>query len=177
MKLFLICGKAEAGKNEFANYLKNEFEKKGKRVCLLQITKPLYEYAKNYFGWNGEDENKPRRFLQTMGIEVIREKMGWKFFLIDRLCEDITILDNFFDIGIITDGRMHDEFDELKRRYGDIKIIYIKRDRQNNLTQEEQRHITEIDLDKDYDYDYRILNSSFAILADSAKEIVEKNIG
>lgn len=177
MKLYLICGKAESGKNTFGDILKREYEKRNKKVCILRITAPLYEYAKNYFGWDGKEENKPRAFLQNMGIEVIKKELGLKFFLVNRLSEDITILDKFFDVGIITDGRLIEEFDELKRLYPSIKLIRIFRSRHlNKLTMEEKNHITETDLDNYYNYDYEIdnVNSNLELLA---REIILKEEG
>ena len=73
MKLYLIGGKADSGKNFFGDILKKKFEEEGKKVCMLRITAPLYNYAKEYFNWDGEEKTKPRELLQTLGIEVIRE--------------------------------------------------------------------------------------------------------
>ena len=160
MKLFLICGKAESGKNTFAELLKKEYENNGQKVCLLRITAPLYNYVRDYFGWDGKDSTKPRKMLQELGIEVIKEKLGMRFFLLDRLSDDIKILSNYFDVGIITDGRLIDEFNYLKELYPDMQIIRIYRDEENKLTEEEKKHITETDLDKEYQYNYEVHNTS-----------------
>ena len=160
MKLFLICGKAESGKNTFAELLKKEYESIGKKVCLLRITAPLYNYVRDYFGWDGKDNDKPRKMLQELGIEVIKEKLGMKTFLLDRLVDDIKILDNYFDVGIITDGRLIDEFNYLKELYPEMQIIRVYRNVENKLTKEEKEHITESDLDKEYQYNYEVLNTS-----------------
>ena len=171
MKLFLICGKAESGKDYFGNLLKEEYERDGRKVCILKITRPLYEYAKDYFGWDGDETTKPRELLQTLGIEVIREKLGKKRFLLDRLTSDIEILDSFFDVGIITDGRLIDEFDYLRETYPDLQIIRIHRNKDNKLTEEEKKHITEIDLDNPYQYDYELENTSVTALKKAAHDI------
>lgn len=178
MKLYLICGKAESGKNLFGDFLKGEYEKRGKKVCLLRITAPLYEYARFYFGWDGNDETKPRELLQRLGIEVIKNELGMRFFLVDRLNEDIKILDKFFDVGIITDGRLIEEFDELRRTHEDIKLIHIIRnDHVNGLTESEKNHITELDLDRNYQYDYEIDNNSMDDIKLFAEKIVMKEEG
>ena len=113
MKVFVIGGKARSGKSTFGEYLREELKDYGHKPCVMHITEPLYGYARNYFNWEPSDE-KPREFLQKMGIEIIKEKIGKKTFLIDRLFEDIEILENFFDIFIITDARLVDEFDAIK---------------------------------------------------------------
>lgn len=172
MKLFLICGKAESGKNTFGELLKKEYEARGKKVCLLRITKPLYSYLEDYFGWDGKEDSKPRKMLQELGTEVIKEKLGMKTFLLDRLVDDIKILDNYFDVGIITDGRLIDEFNYLKELYPDIKIIRLYRDEENKLSKDEKNHITEKDLDRDYQYNYKVYNTSKKELEKSAKDIL-----
>ena len=71
MKIFLLAGKAGCGKDLLGSYMKTKYDFKGDSACILHITTPLYEYAKNYFSWNGDMREKPREFLQEMGIEVM----------------------------------------------------------------------------------------------------------
>lgn len=177
MKLYLICGKAEVGKDSLGRLIKQEYEKINKKACILKITAPLYGYAKNYFGWDGKEEDKPRTLLQTLGIEVIKNKLNLKFFLVNRLSEDIKILDEFFDVGIITDGRLIEEIEELKKMYSDIKVIHLKRNNYSSkLNSKEKSHITETDLDKGYNFDYEIENNSEEDLLEFAKELVRKEV-
>lgn len=161
MKIYLLAGKAGCGKDMMGRYMKTQYDYAGYNTCILHITTPLYEYAKNYFSWDGNMAEKPREFLQEMGIEIIQKQLGKKFFLINRLCEDIDILKNFFDIFIITDGRLLFEFEELKKRFPSIKIIHIIRENYDNkLTEDEKRHVTEIEMDDYQDYDYVVRNTS-----------------
>ncbi len=171
MKLILICGKADTGKDTFGNILKEEFESHKQKVCILKITSPLYEYARKYFGWDGTDKNKPRALLQELGIEVIKEDLGMKTFLLDRLADDVRILDKYFDVGIITDGRLINEIEYLKKNFNNVKTIRMILDKENNLTPKEKKHITETDLDNKYEYDYVIDNLTIDELKDKAKEI------
>ena len=175
MKVFLIAGKAKSGKDLVGKYMKDKFDSKGENACILHITTPLYEYAKNYFSWDGNMNNKPREFLQEMGVEIIQNKLGKKYFLIDRLCDDIEILKNYFDVFIITDGRLISEFEELRRRMDDIKIIRVIRENyDNNLSEKEKNHITETDLDNYHNYDYTVYNTSKDILLKEIDRIVEE---
>lgn len=175
MKIFLLAGKAGCGKDLAGTYMKRKFDNKKESACILHITTPLYEYAKNYFSWNGDMRNKPREFLQEMGIEVIRNKLNKKTFLVDRLCEDIDILKHYFSVFIITDGRLIDEFNILKERFKDIKIIYIKRDNYNNqLTEKERNHITETEVEKYDKYDYIIENTTKDNLYKEIDKIIER---
>lgn len=161
MKIYLLAGKAGSGKDLMGRYMKTQYDFAGYNACILHITTPLYEYAKNYFSWNGNMNEKPREFLQEMGIEIIQKQLGKKYFLLDRLCEDVEILENFFDVFIITDGRLLFEFEELKRRFPEIKIIHVIRENYDNqLTDKEKKHITEIEMEDYNDYDYIVHNTS-----------------
>ena len=177
MILFVIGGKARAGKNTFGELLKKHLKDFGYNACVMKITEPLYEYAKNYFDWDGRDASKPREFLQKLGIEVIQEKMGKKDFLLNRLYEDIEILDNFFDVGIITDARLVHEFEELKNKYSSITIKVVRDNYNNDLTEDEKKHITETDLDNYKDFDYLVLNNNMDSLDESALKIVNDVFG
>lgn len=173
MKIFLLAGKAGSGKDLLGNYMKTKYDFKGDSACILHITTPLYEYAKNYFSWDGDMRDKPREFLQEMGIEVIKNTLHKDNFLVDRLCEDIDILKHYFSVFIITDGRLVSEFKLLRKRFPDIKIIYVKRDNyDNNLTEKEKNHITEKDVENYQDYDYVILNTTKEHLFKEADKIM-----
>ncbi len=173
MKVYVIGGKAKTGKNTFGEYLREELKKYGYKPCILHITEPLYSYARNYFDWNGNENDKPREFLQKMGIEIIRDKMDKKDFLLNRLFEDIEILSNFFDTFIIVDARLVREFEIIKERYDDVVTIKINRKmNQSTLSIDEQNHITELEVDLYKDYDYIIENHAIEDLEKASVEII-----
>ena len=129
-------------------------------------------YARNYFDWEEGDE-KPREFLQKMGIEIIKEKMGKDNFLLDRLFEDIEILENFFDTFIITDARLIKEFEFIKSKYLDVVTIKIVRpDFDPELNEEEAHHITETEIDNYDKFDYVIENKGLDELKEAAVELI-----
>ena len=178
MKIFLLAGKAGCGKDLLGSYMKTKYDFKGDSACILHITTPLYEYAKNYFSWNGDMREKPREFLQEMGIEVIRNTLHKETFLVDRLCEDIDILKHYFDVFIITDGRLVSEFELLKERFPEIKIIHVIRENYDNkLTLKEKEHITETDMENYKDYDYVVRNTNKEELYREADKIMDTESG
>ena len=174
MRIFVIGGKAKCGKNTFGAMLREELKDYGYKPCVMQITDPLYNYARNYFEWDGNKEEKPREFFQHMGIEIIRDKMGKKYFLLNRLFEDIEVLSNFFDTFIITDARMDYEFKEIKKQCDDvITIKLIRENYDDELTETERKHETEKAIDElDFDFDYVIKNKGLKELKKDALEIV-----
>ncbi len=173
MRIFIIGGQAKCGKNTFGEYLREELKEYGYKPCVMHITEPLYSYARNYFDWNGNAQDKPREFLQKMGIEIIREKLGKKDFLLNRLYEDIDILKNFFDTFIITDARFINEFTSIQEKYEDVITIKINRKNYDNqLSEEESKHITEQEINTNNDFDYIIENKSLNSLKAAALEII-----
>lgn len=178
MKIFVIGGLAKTGKSTFGEYLRDELKDYGYKPCVMRITEPLYSYARNYFNWNGNENDKPREFLQKMGIEVIREKMGKKDFLLNRLYEDIEVLSNFFDVFIIADARFIHEFEDIKMHYEDVVSIKLERKNYNpELTEEEANHITEKEINDYQHFDYVIENRNLADLKTAAIELIRNEEG
>ncbi len=175
MKLYVIGGKAKCGKNTFGEYLREQLKDYGYKPCVMHITEPLYEYARNYFEYDPIKDEKPREFLQQMGTEIIKEKMGKKDFLLNRLYEDIEILSNFFDTFIITDARLIHEFESLKKKYPEVVTIKLERyDYDDLLTETEANHITEKEIDMYNNFDYTVKNKKLDDLKTHALEIVRK---
>ena len=178
MKIYLVTGKAKSGKTTFGNFLKEELKNYNLKPCVMQITKPIYHYAEDYFEWDSRRHEKPREFLQKFGIELLREKLNKKTFLLDRCNEDIEILQEFFDTVIITDLRFIDEVKYFKKKYKDVVLIKIDRfNYKNNLTKEQREHITEKEVDLIDDYDYLVDNDVLADLKKYAKEIAKSEEG
>lgn len=178
MKLYVIGGKAKSGKNTFGKLLREELKEYGYKPCVMHLTNPLYSYAENYFEWNENSDEKPREFLQKMGVEIIKEKLGKKTFLLDRLSEDIEILSEFFDTFIIVDARLKKEFDYLTSKYQDVVTIKLERENyESGLSASEKTHITENDLDDYPSFDYLVKNIGIIDLKEQAKEIIKKEEG
>ncbi len=173
MKLYLICGKARAGKDTFARLIKQEEEKNNKKVCILKLTAPLYSWAEDYFNYDKEKDEKPRELLQTLGYDILQLKLKKKDFLLDYLITTIEVLDNYYDVGLITDGRLVHEIEVLKEKYPNIKTILLTNKKDNKLTNKEKNHQTEIDLDDYKDFDYIVENKDMESLKLEALKIVE----
>ncbi len=173
MKLYLICGKARAGKDTFAKLIKQEEEKNNKKVCILKLTAPLYKWAEDYFNYDKEKDEKPRELLQTIGYDILQLKLKKKDFLLDYLITTIEILDDYYDVGLITDGRLVHEIEVLKEKYPNIKTILLTNKKDNKLTNKEKNHQTEIDLDDYQDFDYIVENKDMESLKLEALKIVE----
>ena len=84
MRVFLIAGKAGCGKNEVASILKSKLD----NTVITGLSKYIKLFALELTNWDGNDNNKPREFLQTMGdkLRACRED-----YLTKRVYEDIEV--------------------------------------------------------------------------------------
>ncbi len=175
MRLYLISGRARNGKDTMSQMMQQEYEILGKRVCFIQLMRPLKWLLKDYFGWDGSEETKPREKLQKMGTELIRQELGMPYYFIDRLTENIHILEKYYDVFLVTDVRLPLEIETLKERFpGSISINIIRKEYESSLSQEEQVHYTEVALADYKNFDYEVINESLEGLKKEVKRIVSE---
>lgn len=174
--IYLIAGKIKVGKDTIGNMIKDEWNKLGKSSVIVSISGPLKDYAIKYFGWDGKEETKPRELLQTLGTEIIREKLGKDDFLINRAMDDIDILSLYFDNIIITGIRRKDEINKIKDKYKNCISILVKRDINYNIPSKEMNHYTEKDLDDFVGADYVFDNLSIEEERELVKKIIKEGI-
>ena len=154
MRVFLIAGKAGCGKNEVANIIKSKLD----NTVITGFSKYIKLFALELTNWDGNDNNKPREFLQTMGDKL---RACRKDYLTKRIYEDIEIYKNEGISNIvISDVRLIDEIEYFKNK-NDLDVITIRVNCDNSkrcLSDEEKKHITEIELDNYNGFDYIIEN-------------------
>ena len=179
MILYLVSGRARNGKDTMSKMIEKEYQKLGKRVCFIQLMRPLKWLLRDYFNWDGQEETKPREQLQKMGTELIRNKLDMPTYFIDRLTENILILEEYYDVFMVTDVRLPLEIELLKKRFSSVISINIVRENfENDLTPQEKVHYTETALDQYHNFDYTVINRSLPELELEVKKIVsevEKN--
>ena len=172
VKIIILSGKARSGKDEVADIIVEHY--KNKKVKKLSYAYYLKQYVKHISNWNGSEEDKPRDLLQSIGIDLIKNKIDNKL-LINRVIEDIKVYSYFYDIIVITDARLIDEVEDIKRIFNDVVSIRINRNIDNNLTNSEKNHITEIGLDNYNNFDCVINNNdNYTNLKNSVNEVLEE---
>ena len=164
MKIIILTGKARSGKNQVASIIEKNLDK---NAITISYAYYLKEYAKNILNWDGVDNTKPRTFLQELGDYV---KSIDKNFLINRLLQDIEVYKKYFDVIIISDARFVEEINCIKKKYTNVDVIHIE-GLDNNLTELQKKHITEVALDNYYDYDFKIENKK--TLSDLEKNVLK----
>ncbi len=157
-KIYILAGKARAGKDTCANYIKEFCEVNNKKFLCLQYSGYLKDYAKKITNWDGKDETKPRQLLIDLGSDLVRGKID-RYMLVNRMIEDLQVMSYFFDVIVISDARLVEELDIPRQRLTNVKAIEIIRPNfENNLTTEQKKSLTEVGLDNYNNYDYKIIN-------------------
>ena len=154
-KIFMISGKAGTGKNTISSIIKEFY---GDSAIEISFSYYIKDYAKRVSNWDGCEETTPRELLQNLGIELVRNKIDSKLF-INRTLEDIEVFSYFYDVIIISGGRLVEELETIKTNYPNSISIGVVSDMNNNLTDTEKSHFTEVALDNYNKYDYKINNS------------------
>lgn len=170
MKIILIGGKANTGKDSTAEYIDEYYRSRGLDVVNIQIGYYIKMYAKEIAKWDGDNETKPRQLLQDLGTELIRKQID-EYFFIKRIIQDIDIYSRYFDIITISDGRLPEEFAAIKLAYPETVTVHVTRPGfTSRLTKDQKAHITESLVD-DIKYDYDIVNDG--TLDDLQKKSIE----
>ncbi len=163
MRVVCISGKAQAGKDTTAVYLKEFLESNGKRVLIAHFGDLLKYVCRQFFGWDGKKDEKGRSLLQYVGTEKVRATLPhfWSDFVFCML----RIFEAEWDYVLLADCRFPSEYESAKDfqsvANSQVDVALLRVDRPNfrsPLTPEQQRHISEIAMD-DYLYDYHIVNS------------------
>ena len=172
MKIIMISGKARSGKDTLGDFLIKHLEENSK-PCRVQIGQYIKYYAMKYFGWDGEEDTKPRDLLNHLGTEIIRNKIDPDFH-IKRLLQDLEVLSYFYDTFVISDVRFPNEIEKVKEKYDNVITIHIERD-SDELNEEQKNNITETALDNYDNYDIRINNNgTLEELENKAIDIVKE---
>ena len=171
IKLFIISGKSGSGKNLVSKIIEDYY--KEKKCITISFAYYLKDYIKRITKSDINEENKPRDFLQQLGIELIKNKIDNKL-LINRIIQDIEVFSYFYDIIIINDARLIQEIESIKEKFNNSISIRIKSNKINDkLTSNQQNHITETGLDNYNNFDYIIDNSfSYDELENKIKNIL-----
>ena len=149
LKILAISGKAQHGKDTFAEALQEELEERGYNVLVTHYADLLKYMCKNFFGWDGEKDEAGRHILQYVGTNVVRDKCPdfWVNFVIDVL----HLFPDEWDYVLIPDTRFPNEIERLKESFDNVKLLKVIRPNfESTLTEEQKKHPSETALD-----DYR----------------------
>lgn len=168
MKIFLVAGKAGSGKNEVAKLIKEYYIYKLETCVITQYSKYIKNFAQELSDWDGNENTKPRRYLQDLGDKI--RKVDAKYF-VNHMLDDLKIYETMVENVVVSDVRMPEEIEDIKLNYDNVYAIYVENQfSKSELTLEEQSHITETALENYNEFDYVLAND----VKDTLKEKVFK---
>jgi hypothetical protein len=147
IKVILISGKAQSGKDTAASFIRDLLVHKGKRVLITHYADLLKYICIKYLNWNGEKDESGRQLLQNVGTDIIRKKDP--DFWVNFVAQVLGYLHNNWDYVIIPDCRFENEIDVIKKYgFSTIHLRVSRNDIPNNiLTDGQKSHISETALD------------------------------
>lgn len=158
MKVILISGKAQNGKDTTASILKQTLVDNGDRVLITHYADLLKYICTNYFGWDGKKDDKGRQMLQYVGTDVIRKQNPTLW--VDFVAMILKYFKRNWDYVIIPDCRFPNEITRMIEAGFDTIHLRVHRPNfESPLTQEQQKHPSETALD-DFGADVYIENDS-----------------
>lgn len=137
-KIICICGYKRSGKDTVANYIESKYGYEHKKIAYLvrESVKLIFNLTDIELEDNKEIvlkewDTTPRKIMQWLGTDIFQYKIEEiipnlnRKFWIKRFIQDLE--DNKNNI-VISDIRFIHEYDELKNRYKNIKIIKVIND-------------------------------------------------
>ena len=157
MKIILISGKAQNGKDTSANFIKQELERHGESVMIAHYADLVKYVCQTFFDWDGIKDEYGRHILQYVGTDVVRTKEP--DFWVNFLSEILKIFYDEWDFVIIPDTRFPNEISKMRDSFSDVMHLRVRRTNYvSPLTEEQQNHPSETALDNT-EPDYWIENN------------------
>ncbi len=146
MKVILISGKAQNGKDTFASILNDQLERDGKRVLITHYADLLKYICRSYFRWDGNKDERGRQMLQYVGTDIIRKQNPSLW--VDFVAMMLGYFHENWDYVIIPDCRFPNEVSTMVDNGFEVVHVRITRpDFISPLTEEQQKHPSETALD------------------------------
>jgi hypothetical protein len=157
MKVILISGKAQSGKDTTAKQMREILTKDGHRVLVTHYADLLKYICKNYFNWDGQKDEQGRRMLQYVGTDVIRKQNPTLW--VDFVSMILRYFHENWEYVIIPDCRFPNEVEVMKSNFDAIHVRVVRPNFDGPLNDEQKKHPSETALDN-YPYDELITNNS-----------------
>lgn len=154
MQILLFSGKAEHGKTTAALMTKEILESRGNKVLKVAYGDLVKHVCKQYFGWDGQKDEKGREILQQIGTNVVREKNP--NYWVDFVIGFVKLFEDEYDYAVVDDSRFPNELKAWDKDGWDTYTIRVTREGHvSSLTETQLQHPSETSLDN-FHFDYYI---------------------
>jgi hypothetical protein len=162
-RIYLLHARAQSGKDTCAAIMKEEYEKRGKRVIIIAFADYVKWCLDKYYGVKDCKSPEGRTTIQHFATDLVRKNdpTFWGRTVADLL----RAIEDDFDYAIIPDWRFENEYTSLASRFASniIATVLITRPDNNktdNMTYEQRNHQSETELDNWQIFDYNIINET-----------------
>lgn len=146
MKVILVSGKAQNGKDTVASMLREKLTSDNHSVLLTHYADLLKYICRNYFGWDGNKDEKGRQMLQYVGTDVIRKQNPTLW--VDFVAMMLKYFHENWDYVIIPDCRFPNEVTTMvENGFDTVHLRVVRPNFESPLTEEQQKHPSETALD------------------------------
>lgn len=140
--ILTFSGKAHGGKDTCVSFVRDEFEKQGKSVFCLAFGDYVKTLCSRNFGYNEEFKEDYRDMLQKFGTDIVRSTE--EDFWVRIVFNTIDMLSDIYDVFLISDARFLNELQPYPYRMSyPIFNVLIKRNMEDALTEDQEKHISE----------------------------------
>lgn len=160
-RIYLLHARAQSGKDTCAAIMKEEYEKRGKRVIVIAFADYVRWCLDKYYGIKDYKTPEGRTLIQRFATDLVRKNdpTFWGRTVADLLFA----ISEDFDYAIIPDWRFENEFAALRNRfsYSIVVPVLITRpdnEKTDNMTEEQRNHQSETELDDWKFFYYNIIN-------------------
>lgn len=173
-RIYLLHAHAQSGKDTCAAMMKEEYEKRGKRVIIIAFADYVRICLDKYYGIKEYKTPEGRTIIQHFATDLVRKNdpTFWGRTVGDLL----RAIEDDFDYAIIPDWRFENEYTSLASRFAPHIIVQVGIYRPNNeatdnMTEAQRKHQSETELDNYKNFDYNISNE-FNKLDETRKQII-----
>ena len=175
----IISGKSGSGKDQLAQFMKEELEKNNQKVLIIHYGDAVKWVLRDYFNWDGKKDEAGRTLLQTVGTDIVRAKHPnfWTGIVVGLI--QAFEPTNHFDVAIIPDARFPNEVDITLENLKNCVSVRIERTEDGRpwfnpiLTEQQHKHPSETSLDV-FAFDYVVHNDEgLDMLYDSACAVLK----
>ena len=157
MRVCCISAKAQHGKDTAAEFLKEYLESLGNKVLITHYADLVKFVCKNYFGWDGQKDEKGRSLLQYIGTDKVGAKNP--AFWVDFILSILKIFEDEWDYVLIPDCRYPIEVIRMKENFSTYLLRVERPGFDNDLSYEQKQHSSETYMD-DYHFDAVVYNDA-----------------
>lgn len=174
-RIYMLHAHAQSGKDTCATIMKEEYEKRGKRVIIIAFADYVRLCLEKYYGVKDYKTPEGRTLIQHFATDLVRkyDPTFWGRTVGDLL----KAIEDDFDYAIIPDWRFENEYNCLASRFASHIIVPVlitrpDNEKTDNMTESQRNHQSEKELDNWKFFCYNIVNE-YSKLEETRQQLIE----